>query len=105
MDNVLDLSIRAAQMRLGLVERALHDRGRWEAEYAGVRVPVSRFIREDRVSLVAHFPPLCPLGEPLLAVGIHIDGELVRMLPIEQPLDEDGCEFWVDLVLAAPVTV
>lgn len=102
--SVLDMRVGVALMRLRLLERAIHDRGVWEMEYAGVKTPVSRFVREDRVSLVAHFPAMCPLtqsGQP--QVGLYIDGELVRAFPLSAPLDEEGAEVWCDLVLETPV--
>ena len=106
MTNVLDLQVGAALSRLRLIERALHDdTGFWEMEYNGIKVPVVRFSREDRVSLVAHFPAMCVLGSPQQALGLYIDGELFRMLPLEKPLDEAGCEVWYDLVLESSVPV
>lgn len=97
MGEVIAMDVAVALMRLRLVERALHDRGRWEMEYAGVRVPVTRIPREHCVSLVAHFPPLCYMEDPPDSVGILIDGDLVHTIGLAAPLDEDGCEVWLDL--------
>jgi len=54
----LDIAVSSAIMRLHALERALHDDGPWEMEFAGVRVPANRFIFNDRVQFCALFPPM-----------------------------------------------
>jgi hypothetical protein len=72
--------------------------------YNGTSVPVTRFIREGKVSLVGHFPPLCMLDEqPDLAITLSYEGEVQRVIPLGEPLDEDGCEVWIDMVVSEPV--
>lgn len=106
MGELLAFDVSVALMRLRLIERALHDRGGWEMEYAGVRVPVSQFTRADRVSLVGHFPPVCPMSDdPGLAVCLYHRGEMVHVAALEQPLSEDGCQVWIDLALDSSVPV
>jgi hypothetical protein len=104
MSNVLDLKVGAALMRLRLIERALHDRGSWEMEYAGTRVPLSRFLKDDRVIMVAHFPAMCPL-DPQEAVSIMVNGEHVWTVALDEPLPEDGCSLYYDMALQDPVLV
>ena len=105
MSDALDIRVASALMRLRLIERALHGRGEWSMEYAGVTAPVCRFVRNDRVSLVAHFPPLCLLDDPPLAVSLFEDGDLVHVLPLAEPLCESGASVWLDVAIPDPVTV
>lgn len=105
-DNVLDLEVARAVMRLRQIERALHDSGPWQMCANGVTVPATRFIRADRISFVSHFPPMCPLDhEPERPIVLLCRGEEVAVRT--EALHEDGCEVWWDLALAdapAPVT-
>ncbi len=106
MGEMLDLRVAQTLMRLRLIERALHGRGRWTMEYAGITVPVTSFVRGDRVSFVANFPAVCVMGdEPVLSVGLLYDGDLVWSIALEEALDEGGCQFWWDLALPDPVPV
>lgn len=105
MPDSLDLTVAAALMRWRLIERALHDHKPWSMQYAGVTVPATRFIRADRISFVAHFPAMCPLTEPEYAVTLLCDGEPLRVLSIDEPLDEDGSRVWLDLAIQSPVPV
>lgn len=99
----LEFQVAQALLRWRLVERALHGHGKWEMTYHGTSVPVVRFFREGRVSLVAHFPPLCVLDDPDLTITLTYDDEVLRVLTLEHPLDEEGCEVWVDLLVGEPV--
>lgn len=101
----LDLTVARALMRWRLMERAVHDRGSWSMRYAGITVPATRFIREDRVTLVAHFPAMCPLTEPDLRIDLLIDGEQVHAIALEDFLPEDGYQVQYDLMVFEPVPV
>lgn len=103
MPEMLDIRVAQAMMRLRLVERALHSHGSWTMRYAGVEVPASRFIRADRVSFVAHFPPMCTLAEPVLSIDLLCDGEMLRCISLDDALAEDGSRVWWDLALDEPV--
>lgn len=105
MSETLDLKVAAALMRLRLIERALHDRGEWSMEYAGARVPVSRFHREHCISFVAHFDAMCPIGDAPRSLDLYSGEDLVRVIPLEDSLPEDGCTVWWDLSLHTPVSV
>src|SRR5262245_46816288 len=99
----LDFQVAQALLRWRLVERALHGHGVWLMTYHDISVPVIRFIREGRVSLVGHFPALCVLDEPDLTITLSYEGEVLRVLPLAQPLDEDGCEVWAAMMVGTPV--
>lgn len=103
--SALDIRVAQALASLRLVERALHDHSAWSMEYAGVRVPVSRFIREDRVSFVGHFEPMCLIEDAPVEVGLYCEDQLVRMISLPEPISEDGGQVWFDLMISTPVRV
>src|SRR5262245_29985453 len=98
----LEFQVAQALLRWRLVERALHGHGVWAMTYNDLSVPVSRFIREGRVSLVSHFPPFCLIDEPDLRITLTYDDgdgpEVMRVIGLDEPLDEEGCEVWVDML-------
>lgn len=77
----LDIAVSSAIMRLHALERALHDDGPWEMEFAGVRVPANRFVFNDRVQFCATFPPMPPQLF-FSTVSLFCDGEMVAVQPM-----------------------
>lgn len=100
--NSLDLAVSSAMMRLRALERALHDDGPWEMEYAGIRTLASRTVTDDRVQFSARFPSPWPKARSLTLLCAD---EPVLVKPFAVPYD-DG-EFIADwaLRLHTPVEV
>lgn len=105
MGDLLDLAVARGVTRWRLAERALHDHGRWTFRYHGVEVDAFQFRRKDRISFVGHFPPMCLTGAPELIVELLLDGEVQRVIDLDEPLDEDGAEFWFDIMIDTPIQV
>lgn len=101
--NDLDLIVARALAHWRLIERALHDDGPWQMRYAGVTVPAQRYVMGHQVTFAADFPPLCPLGEPV--ISLLCAGEAVSAQTLEEPMDgTGGLVFW-DLPIGDPVEV
>ncbi len=83
----LDLLVNRALLGVRLIERALHDRGRWTAHWAGMDAPVERTINNDGVTLTAEFSDYCLIAHPPLEVEIRVDGDPVAVRTIPFPGD------------------
>lgn len=91
----LDIAVSGAIMRLHALERALHDDGPWEMEFAGVRVPANRFVLNDRVQFCALFPRPLPTNDDWY-VWLLCDGQPVATEPMRHfQMGEDVIVDWV----------
>jgi hypothetical protein len=95
----LDIAVSSAIMRLHALERALHDDGPWEMEFAGVRVPANRFVFNDRVQFCALFR--IPMTHELVDCDhfwLTCAGTVVATRPVPSTLPP-GEDFIVDWVM------
>ena len=91
MGTDLDFEVAKAAMSVRLLERALHDDGRWEFLWAGQRVPVERVRTDDGVVLHGTFEALvCFLVEPDPMVHLLVEGEVVAVHHLEVHPGEGG---------------
>lgn len=90
----LDLDVAQAVFAAHQMERAVNDPGPWTITYGEHTAPACRWITEDRVIFVAHFPDVCWLDvEPILTLSAN--GEVVGTRRIEPPGDGQWKAEWV----------
>jgi len=93
----LDIAVSSAIMRLHALERALHDDGPWEMEFAGVRVPANRFVFNDRVQFCALFQiPMTHVLRNCDSIWLLCNGDAVISRPTPNlPAGKDFILDWV----------
>lgn len=91
METNLDFEVAKAAHAVRLLERALHDGGRWEFSWADQTVAVERVRIPCGVRLHGEFEPdRCFLVEPEPVAYLLVDGEVVAAHQLEVHPGEGG---------------
>lgn len=89
--DLLDFEVAKAALHLRLLERALHDGGRWEFAWADQTVAVERVRTDSGVLLHGEFEAdRCFLVEPEPVAYLLVDGEVVAAHQLEVHPGEGG---------------
>jgi hypothetical protein len=90
--STLDFVAAAAVARARLMERAVHDRGPWQVEVAGVKVDAVKVRTPTRVIFLAHFEQV-PDGDTDVA-WLYCQGDPISSKNVSVPVSGPFCIEW-----------